>query len=220
MRALQHTRPDPTCSPGPEFIFNVLEVAGAKEPLYNFLGAVSGPGFIDWRPNWYQIYEDIYLSLMRPGAAPSKLAADRLGRKLSDRLWWQHGSAQTTADRDPHRVPFDLNTLFPIPRAVIRRGFRPDGQAWMMANWGVPTPLRRVSLAMELRRSTGGRTRQDAVFRFWSEDWSPGIAIMRLRHRWPDLEFRLKVQFLEDVGGFSEVHGLAAQSGQVRRCDG
>ena len=52
---------------GPEFIFNTPEVEGPREPLYEFLGAASGPGFIDWRPEWYGVYEEIYFNLMRAG---------------------------------------------------------------------------------------------------------------------------------------------------------
>jgi hypothetical protein len=30
-----------------------------------------------------------------------------------------------------------------------------------------------------------------AVFRFLSEDWSPWIALLRMRERWPELSFKL-----------------------------
>jgi hypothetical protein len=33
--------------------FNRLEVSGSSEPLDDFLGAASGPGFIDWRLEWH-----------------------------------------------------------------------------------------------------------------------------------------------------------------------
>lgn len=36
-----------------------------------------------------------------------------------------------------------------------------------------------------------------AVFRFLSEDWSPWIALVRMRERWPGLSFVMKAAYLE-----------------------
>jgi hypothetical protein len=38
---------------------------------------------------------------------------------------------------------------------------------------------------------------QAAVFRFLGEDWSPWIALLRMRERWPELRFEMKVGYLE-----------------------
>ena len=67
---------------GPDFIFNRLEVSGPHERLYDFIGAASGPGFIDWRPEWYGVYEQIYFGAVR-GGAPTREAAEHLARKLA-----------------------------------------------------------------------------------------------------------------------------------------
>src|ERR1700683_4132272 len=69
------------CNDGPDFIFNTLTVEGPREPLHEFLGAASGPGFIDWRPEWYGVYESIYLHLMRAGM-PTVEAAVKLPKKF------------------------------------------------------------------------------------------------------------------------------------------
>jgi hypothetical protein len=53
---------------GPEFIFNRLEVSGPDGRLYDFIGAASGPGFVDWRPEWHSVYEQIYFGAVRGGA--------------------------------------------------------------------------------------------------------------------------------------------------------
>jgi hypothetical protein len=45
---------------GPKFILNTLEVRGPREPLHAFVAAASGPGFIDWRHDWYSVYEHMY----------------------------------------------------------------------------------------------------------------------------------------------------------------
>ena len=38
-----------------------------------------------------------------------------------------------------------------------------------------------------------------AVFRFISEDWSPWIALLRMRERWPELSFKLMPSYLDRV---------------------
>jgi len=113
-------------SAGPEFIFNTLEVEGPREPLYEFLGAASGPGFIDWRPEWYAVYEAIYFNLMRAGV-PTVRAGEKLAEKFRDIAWWTHERERVEAELDPHRQPLDLNALFPIPRRVLRKGFAEAG---------------------------------------------------------------------------------------------
>lgn len=179
---------------GPEYIWNRLEVSGPRERLYDFIGTASGPGFVDWRPEWHSVYEQIYFEAVR-GGAPTHEAAEQLARKLRDILWRRHEEERVRAELDSHRVPLDLNSLIPIPRAVLRKGFVEAGQDWMWAHWGVRWPLRRVTFAIE-RRAEGG-VRPVAVFRFLSEDWSPWIALLRMRERWPGLRFDMRAGYLE-----------------------
>ena len=143
---------------GPDFIFNRLEVSGPHEPLYDFIGAASGPGFVDWRPEWHSVYEQIYFGVVR-GGAPTREAAEHLARKLRDILWRRHEEERVRAELDSHRVPLDLNALIPIPRRVLRKGFVEAGQEWMWANWGVRWPIRRVTFAIERRDKTSGSSR-------------------------------------------------------------
>jgi hypothetical protein len=186
------------CAPhgerGPEFIFNRLEISGPHELLYDFMGAASGPGFVDWRPEWHSVYEHMYFGVLR-GGAPTREAAEHLARKLRDILWRRHEEERTCAELDSHRVPLDLNALIPIPRRVLRKGFVEAWQDWMWANWGVRWPIRRVTFAMERRDKD--KARPVAVFRFLSEDWSPWIALVRMRERWPELRFEMKAEYLE-----------------------
>jgi hypothetical protein len=179
---------------GPDFIFNRLEVSGPDERLYDFIGAASGPGFVDWRPEWHGVYEQIYFETLS-GGAPTREAAEQLARKLRDILWRRHEVERTRVDLDSHRVPLDLNALIPIPRRILRKGFVESGQEWMWANWGVRWPIRRVTFAMERARGEG--VRSVAVFRFLSEDWSPWIALMRMRERWAELRFEMRAVYLE-----------------------
>src|SRR5271168_3017286 len=139
---------------GPDYIWNRLEVSGSAERLYDFIGAASGPGFVDWRPEWYSVYEQIYFEAVR-GGAPTREAADSLARRLRDILWRRHEEERVRAEKDSHGQPLDLNALFPIPRRVLRKGFVEAGQEWMWRNWGVRWPIRRVTFAIEHRDSSG-----------------------------------------------------------------
>ena len=184
------------CDEGPDFIFNRLAVSGPEEPLFDFIGAASGPGFVDWRPEWHSVYEQIYFGAVR-GGAPTREAAENLARKLRDIMWRRHEEERVCAEMDSHRVPLDLNALFPIPRRVLRKGFGEIGQEWMWRNWGVRSPIRRVTFALEreCRDTIGGKP--VAVYRFISEDWPPWMAVLRMRKRWPELRFELQVGYLE-----------------------
>jgi hypothetical protein len=189
------------CDDGPQYIWNRLEVSGPDELLYDFIGAASGPGFVDWRPEWHSVYEQIYFGAVR-GGAPTREAAEHLARKLRDILWRRHEEERVHAELDSHRVPLDLNALIPIPRRVLRKGFGVAGQEWMWANWGVRWPIRRVTLAIDRHRDRGvkgGGVGPVAVFRFLSEDWSPWIALLRMRERWPELRFEMRAGYLEFV---------------------
>jgi hypothetical protein len=56
-------------------------------------------------------------------------------------------------------------------------------------------PGGRVTFAIERERKDG--VEPVAVFRFLSEDWSPWIALLRMRERWPELRFEMKAEYLE-----------------------
>ena len=176
-------------------------MSGPDECLYDFIGAASGPGFVDWRPEWYSVYEQIYFGVIKRGA-PTREAAEHLARNLRDIFWRRHEEERVRAELDSHRVPLDLNALIPIPRRVLRKGFGVAGQEWMWANWGVRWPIRRGTFAIERQRDSGvsgGGVGPVAVFRFLSEDWSPWIALLRMRERWPELRFEMRAGYLEFV---------------------
>jgi hypothetical protein len=133
------------------------------------------------------------------GGAPTREAAEHLARNLRDILWRRHEEERVQAELDSHRVPLDLNALIPIPRSVLRKGFVEAGQEWMWGNWGVRWPIRRVSFAIERERRDTGGVKPLAVFRFLSEDWSPRIALLRMRVRWPELSFKMTPSYLDTV---------------------
>ena len=73
-------------------------------------------------------------------------------------------------------------SLFPIPKRILRKGFAEAGQEWTWRNWG-GWPIRRVKFAMKHRRESRAGLKSVAVFRFLSEDWSPWVALVRMRER-------------------------------------
>jgi len=50
---------------------------------------------------------------------------------------------------------------------------------------------------MEQRRYGKSGFKPVAVFRFLSEDWSPWVALARMRERWPGLKFALCPEYLQ-----------------------
>jgi hypothetical protein len=57
-----------------------LTVSGPQEPLHDFLSAWSGAGFIDWRPEWHNVYEQMHLTTAQ--SAPTRSAAENLARSI------------------------------------------------------------------------------------------------------------------------------------------
>jgi hypothetical protein len=67
----------------------------------------------------------------------------------------------------------------------------------MWENWGARWPIRSVTFATERERRDTSGVRPVVVFRFLSEGWSPRIALLRMRERWPELRFEMKAGYLE-----------------------
>ena len=183
---------------GPDHVWSRLEVSGDRTLLYDFVNAAAGPGFLDWEIDWYRIYEDAYGSSLL-GGAPSLGAASMVAHAITDRSWHRVGDARRAAKLDPTRCPFDLNALIPVPEAVLRRGYRGAGEAWLWQHWGVGSPLRQVTLEIVQRPFQTALPPLAAVYRFLSEDWAPAIAIGALRDNWPALRLELACRFLEPV---------------------
>jgi len=91
--------------------------------------------------------------------------------------------------------PLDLHRLLPVPAAILRLG--PEEVAsrdWLLAHWGTTRPLRHVEA---LPGKLDGRKKKMAELRvgFWSADWSPWQAVLRLRRNWPALAFVLEPDY-------------------------
>jgi hypothetical protein len=172
-----------------DWLPNRLEVGGPQEPLLEFFQAASGSGFVDWRPDWYMSLDHLDY---------------RLARRLRDRFRTLHDLARDAADRNQHSIPLDLNALIPVPAAVLRSGYYPDGRQWCRKNWGTEAPLRKVTFKLEMRRRGDQHVEQVGVFEFLSLDWSPAAAIVFMRERWADLRFALQVRYPEPIKAKNE----------------
>lgn len=153
--------------------------------------AAQGPRFIDW--TWPPSEErDYWAAIALRGGAPSPEAADRLARRYADYLWWAIADARTAADCGYSIADLDLNALQPIPRKVLRAGWRMEGHDWCWEHWGTSLPLRQTTFRFEHRRQRHKEGIEVvAVYEFLSADWSPWRAVASWRRRWNSLQFAL-----------------------------
>lgn len=218
---------DRLATSGATVLLNQLVVQGPDAERHDFIGTMQGSGFLDWRPDWHAVAEDAR-SLMLANGAPSVLAAETVAARLRERWWWDHEHRRLLAERDPFGCPLDLNSLIPVPKRILRGGFR-DGSEWLMANWGTPWPLRKVRFRLLHTPLGEGRVRPVLLYRFQSLDWSPTLAIAAMRARWAGLSIGLKVDYgyayegqdldwyLEDVDQAERMSALRVAVQEQRR---
>jgi hypothetical protein len=118
-----------------DWIENRLEVIGPDQAVRDFVMAAEGPGFVAWER---QAGEDMryWSALALQGGAPSPQAADKLARRLDDKIWCTIESARSAAERGWLSVPLDLNALIPVPWKILRKGWSGAGGDWCWEHWG------------------------------------------------------------------------------------
>ena len=151
--------------------------------MVRFRQAARGTGAVPWVLD-LDAEEARLLALMAGGGAEARALARELRHAIAarhDRV--QQGWAL------PGGCPLDLHRLIPVPAVLLAQGEdAPAAQDWLRAHWGTLQPLRHVRIVSDtpdrrLRRSA----RIEAEF--WSADWTPWQAILRLRRNWPALIF-------------------------------
>ena len=188
--------PDPSWRPArthTDWLRNTLAVSGPAEEVARFRIAAAGAGVIPWELDLGGLEEEFLLPMAAPeDGVPtiSLTGAKLLARRLREAVALNHQRALARMATD-RRCPFDLHRLLPIPTALLQFGLEEGASRdWLARNWGTTCPLRHVE---ELPGKLDGRRKKMAEFRvgFWSADWSPWQAVLRLRRNWPELSFVL-----------------------------
>lgn len=190
-----------------DWLRNTLVVSGPTEEVARFRAAAVGPGVIPWVLDLAALEEEIFLPMAAPGdgvRAISLAGARLLARRLREAVALNQQRALAGIDID-RSCPLDLHRLLPIPAAILRLG-QEEGASrdWLLAHWGTTRPLRHVE---ELPGTMDRRRRRMAELRvgFWSADWSPWQAVLRLRRTWPGLSLVLMPDYAPGGGAADEV---------------
>ena len=192
-------------------------MSGPSEEVARFAAAAAGAGVIPWQLDLAALEEEFLLPMAAPSdgvPAISLAGAKLLARRLREAVALNHQRALVRLDTD-RRCPLDLHRLLPVPAAILRLG--PEEAAsrnWLLAHWGMTRPLRHVEV---LPGKLDGRRKKMAELRvgFWSADWSPWQAVLRLRRDWPALAFVLTPDYAPGGadGQGARVVGASASEG-------
>lgn len=192
-----------------DWIDNRLEVTGPDQALREFVMAAEGPGFVAWeRPAG----EDLryWSALALQGGAPSPQAAEKLARRLEDKIWCAIEDARSASERGLISIPLDLNALIPVPWKILRQGWHRAGSDWCWERWGTRWPLRKVTFRFEHRRKRGSTGIEVvAVYEFLSGDWSPWIWLTSMSKQWSALSLKL-YPIHEETGLSNSAYRIAA----------
>ncbi|GEC62001.1 hypothetical protein GOX01_23320 [Gluconobacter oxydans] len=168
----------PLFSPQPDWLAHVLTVTGPEAVLGQFQAEAAGTGRLSWGPD-VSDPEDLGGILPAQDARTTALI-DQIVQSQRGRLASEAGSGS---------VPFDLNTLCPMPLGLLALGpASPTTQAWLWKHWGTSRPLQQVEV-ME------GPPKENTLcwsVSFWSADWTPWAALQAIATRWPDLSFSIR----------------------------
>lgn len=194
-------------------------IDGDPAALYELVNAVAGPGCVLWPDlDPRQSVEETIGLLLRGGShggARGYEEARKLATSIAERAGERIADGQRRAELDPFGSPLDLQSIIPIPRKILLRGYEGGGRAWLLDKWGVSVPLAQVSLsirsAIVLPQRGRGRPRTGTEAKSWTRttaNWQfeaenfPFPVFRRLLSRWPMIEFR--VAFVDEFGKFDK----------------
>lgn len=170
----------------------VAQSPGHQRPVAEvrrFREAAKGTGAVPWHLDPDAEEARLFAPMATEGAEARALA-----RELRGIIATRHDRVLASWAR-PGACPLDLHRLIPVPGTILALGEDdPAARLWLRTHWGTTQPLRRVRIVEEnadkrLRRS--GRI----VMEFWSADWTPWQAILRLRRDWPKLVFAITPRY-------------------------
>ena len=172
-----------------DWLRNLLTISGPAAEVQRFREAAQGTGAVPWHLGLDAEEARLFAPMATEGAEARGLA-----RELREIIAARHDRVLANWMR-PGTCPLDLHRLIPVPGAILARGADdPAAQDWLRAHWGTTEPLRHVRIVEDnadrrLRRS--GRI----VIEFWSADWTPWQAIVRLRRDWTKLVFAITPRY-------------------------
>ena len=165
----------------PEWLRNLLTVSGPPGEVARFREAARGTNGIPW-PIDLEHEEMRLFAPMAAGGAEARM----LARQLREIIAARHDRVLTRWS-GPGLCPLDLYRLLPIPDYILQLGEEdPAAQEWLRSHWGTTQRLRAVRIREE-GADRRLRRKAEIVYEFWSADWTPWQAILRLRRDWPKL---------------------------------
>ena len=195
--------------PHPDWLRHHLTVTGDADLVTLFRQAARGPGAVPWADDLGPAEEDwfhLLLAVPLEGQRRSiSLQGARIlaGQQLRDAVERRREMASVRAGRgrggDGGACPLDLHRLVPVPADILRLGpVHPRARRWLWEHWGTTWPLRHVT---ELPAPKPGKAAAGEPWRlrlgFWSADWTPWPAILRLRADWPALRFEVRPRYAD-----------------------
>ena len=173
----------------PEWLRNLLTVSGPAGDVSRFRQAARDTNGIPW-PIDLEHEEMRLFAPMAGGGAEARM----LARQLREIIAARHDRVLTRWS-GPGLCPLDLHRLVPIPDHILQLGEEdPAAQDWLRSHWGTTQRLRAVRIREE-GADRRLRRKAEIVYEFWSADWTPWQAILRLRRDWPQLALSVQPKY-------------------------
>ena len=179
-----------------DWLRHTLTLSGPAAEVAAFQARARGPSAIPWHLDLD--HEEMRLLALMAAAGP---AARGLARELRVQLAAHQERVLAAAALSGGVCPLDLYRLVPIPSRLLMLGSdAPESRLWLWTHWGTLQPLRHVRV---LEHVADARLKRAArvAWEFWSSDWTPWRAIVRLRQDWPDLMFDIRPHYDDGAGG-------------------
>lgn len=169
-----------------DWLRHVLRVSGPAAEMAAFRAAAAGAAAIPWHLDLDHEEARLFAPMATLGTGARVLA-----RELREAIEIHH--ARVLAQVATSRIcPLDLHRLLPVPDRVLRLGpDDPAAQSWLASNWGTQQALRHVRVLEESRP----RRTAKLAYEFFSADWSPWQALLRLRAAWVTLVLDLQPDY-------------------------
>ncbi len=179
-----------------DWLRHTLTLSGPAAEVAAFQLKARGPSAIPWHLDLD--HEEMRLLSKMAAAGPS---ARGLASALRMQLAAHQERVLAAADQPGGGCPLDLHRLLPVPSRLLLLGSdAPESRLWLWTHWGTLQPLRHVR---GLEHVADARLKRAArvAWEFWSADWTPWRAILRLRQDWPGLMFDVRPHYDDSAGG-------------------